>query len=263
MLGGSTTIIIPVYNGYQFTKDCLDSISENINNYKIVLIDNGSTDETIDLQEDWIEVIRNDNNLGYPHAINQGFKLVDTEFCCLLNNDIITTPGFLDVLISHLDKYDIVSCITNYSSGIQRKTIPTYNSKEELYESSNNWCEKHKGESIEVTYVIGFCILFKSELIQKVGEFDESVWPSSGEELDWCWRARELGYKIGVAKDVYLHHFGSQTFRLMQNVGLTDYHQVCERSSDNLRKKWEDKLGSKLFNQTIPLKKEVSKNEDK
>jgi len=90
----------------------------------------------------------------------------------------------------------------------------------------------------DVNFVIGFCMVFKKSLFDEIGEFDESLWPCSGEEIDFCFRAVEKGHKIGVAYDVYIHHFGSQTFQQMESKGQLNYTDVCKVCDEHLAEKW-------------------------
>ena len=107
------SIIIPVFNQHEMTKECLDAIRENTQNYQIILVDNGS-DPPIpidDFQNGYSTpygdifpgdiVIRNETNLGFPVAINQGIRASKGDVICVLNNDVIVTPGWTDRLRSN------------------------------------------------------------------------------------------------------------------------------------------------------------------
>jgi predicted SAM-dependent methyltransferase len=81
---------------------------------------------------------------------------------------------------------------------------------------------------------------FKKSLFDEIGEFDESLWPCSGEEIDFCLKARAAGHKIGIAQDVYVHHEGSKTFQAMESAGQIEYAQIVERNDKHLAEKWGD-----------------------
>jgi predicted SAM-dependent methyltransferase len=112
------------------------------------------------------------------------------------------------------------------------------------------WSEEHDGESREVNFVIGFCMAFRKSLFDEIGSFDETHWPCCGEEIDFCFRARTAGYKIGIAVDVYVHHIGSQTFKIMETDGKVEYGHVCRRNDMHLEKKWGPNIWGR---QTGPL----------
>jgi GT2 family glycosyltransferase len=226
------SIVIPVFNGHEMTQDCVKSIRDNTSDCEIVIVDNGSFPaETTRLNG---TTIRNEKNLGFPVAINQGIKAAKGGVIILLNNDTIVTPGWAEKLMAHFDKYDIVGPMTNYCAGLQRVFLPTYNDDKELYQVATQWANDHAGQSVEVNFIIGFCMAFKKSLYDDLGSFDESLWPCSGEEIDFCLRARDKGFKVGIAKDVYIHHEGSQTFRSMD----VDYAAICERNDSHLKERW-------------------------
>jgi predicted SAM-dependent methyltransferase len=75
---------------------------------------------------------------------------------------------------------------------------------------------------------------FPRALFDELGPFDDSLWPCSGEEIDFCYRARKAGHKIGIAADVYVHHVGSVTLKEMP----VDYQELCKRNDEHLMKKW-------------------------
>jgi predicted SAM-dependent methyltransferase len=237
---------------HEMTQECLESIRANMQDYEVVLVDNGS-DPPIDMdsvgrRENTI-VIRNETNLGFPVAVNEGIRASKGDFIILLNNDTIVTPFWSSRLIDRLVNYsfDIVGPVTNYAAGMQRVTIPVYNNLEELNQCAEEWSLNHAGIVQEVNWVIGFCLAFRRSLYDEFGPFDESLWPCSGEELDFCLKARKAGKKVGIAKDVYIHHYGTQTFKVMEDAGILNYEDTCDRNNDHL----ESKFGKNWFVQSI------------
>jgi len=234
------SIIIPVYNQHDFTDECLFAVREHTKDCEIIIIDNGSTPPYQPPFSGFIEtlVIRNEENKGFPAAVNQGIRAAKGDIIILLNNDVIVTPEWADRLTRWLNDYAIVGPVTNYSAGVQRVTIGVYECKDELNKEAAAWSEDFDGELEEVNFVIGFCMAFKKALFDEIGEFDESLWPCSGEEIDFCFRAREAGHGIGVVHDCYVHHEGSQTFGDMESAGLVKYKDICDRNDAHLAKKY-------------------------
>jgi len=95
-------------------------------------------------------------------------------------------------------------------------------------------------------------MVFKKSLYEEIGAFDESLWPYSGEEIDFALRVRGKGYKIGIIYDVYVHHFGSQRFKEMANRGEIDYEDICTRNNIHLDEKWGSDLRNQSVSKTIP-----------
>jgi GT2 family glycosyltransferase len=238
-----TSIVIPVYNQHEVTADCLKSIVENTEEpYEIIIVDNGSTPpiEEMPIPKQFF-VMRNSENMGFPFAVNQGIREGATgDIIVLLNNDVIVTPGWLDNFIRWMDTYDIVGPVTNFCAGYQRRTLPVYLDDKELYAESRKWSKDNYGKSSEANWIIGFCMVFKKELFDEIGIFDASLWPCSGEEIDFCLRAGDAGYKVGIAEDVYVHHHGSMTFKNLEEEGKAEYLGVIRRNDAHLAEKWGD-----------------------
>jgi hypothetical protein len=158
----------------------------------------------------------------------------------LLNNDCIVTESWSEKLMDGLEEYSIVGPVCNYAAGIQGVEANPYQSVDGLNKSAADWAEIYQDAVQEVNFVIGFCMAFRKSLFDEIGEFDESLWPCSGEEIDFCFRAREAGHKIGVVLGCYVHHEGSQTFKDMQNAGQIQYDEICKRNDEHLAEKWGD-----------------------
>jgi len=270
----TVSIIILAHNRPEMTRQCIDSIIKNSDDYEIIIVDNGSSpsfqpeNEMIDIThigasssisikatpEGKVDkVLRNETNLGFPVAVNQGIRESNGDIICLLNNDTVVTPGWLKKLCKRLEcGYEIVGPMTNYVAGLQRAMVTTYDDNETLNKSAAEWAKKNTGLTMGVNFVIGFCMVFKKSLVDRLGDFDESMWPCSGEEIDFCLKCRAAGGQVGIAQDVYIHHYGSQTFGDMQKAGQLNYQDVCKKCNDHLAERW----GSEIWeNQGVLLAK--------
>jgi len=237
------SIVVPVYNQHTMTRDCLDAVWQNANKeYEVILVDNGSTPpfrETFEGHPPYPHFIRNETNLGFPKAVNQGIQAAKGENIILLNNDVICTPFWATRLLKHLETFAIVAPLANYCAGLQQQVaLETYHDDQELFRIAAKWGEDHAGEFLEVNFVIGFCMAFKKSLWEELGPFDESLWPCSGEEIDFCFRARDKGYRIAIARDAYVHHIGSQTFQQMEQDGELKYFDTICRNDAHLEVRW-------------------------
>jgi len=235
------SIVIPVFNQHDMTEECINAIRENTRDCEIIIVDNGSTPPfkapfTGDIET---TVIRNEENKGFPIAVNQGIRATKgDETIILLNNDVVVTPGWAERLTGWLDEFAIVGPMSNYCAGLQKIILPVYESMDGLNEQAGILAEECQGEAEEVNWVIGFCMAFKKSLFDELGPFDESLWPCSGEEIDFCLKARAAGHRVGIAHDVYVHHFGSQTFQEMEQAGAINYKETCYKNEKHLAEKW-------------------------
>jgi GT2 family glycosyltransferase/ubiquinone/menaquinone biosynthesis C-methylase UbiE len=228
------SIIIPVYNNHKWTEWCLQAVARNTKDYEVIVIDNGSNPKVELFVDMPIRIIRNESNLGFPAAVNQGINESKGDVICLLNNDVIVTPNWIDWTYWHFDKLDVLGPCTNYCAGDQQVKISFYEDDSQLDSRAVDFHKKNEHQFQETNFIIGFCMLFKKSLYDEIGRFDDSLWPCSGEEIDFCFRARQKGYNVGFVKDVYLHHEGSKTFHIIDE----KYGDIIRRNNTHLRSKW-------------------------
>ena len=104
------TILVPFYNRKRFLSDTLKSVfDQTYSNWKIILIDDGSTDKTIDSVQNYlcnprVQIIRNNHNIGKPKSLNKALKVVDTPYVIELDSDDWFYPHTLEVLIDESTK---------------------------------------------------------------------------------------------------------------------------------------------------------------
>jgi|GEM_PF-1682533 len=217
-----TSIIILTHNQLEDTKACLESIRKFTSEpYEIIVVDNGSKDGTVDYLKEQVSkfkdiwVIQNNSNRGFAAGCNQGISVAEGEYILLLNNDTIVTPGWLgrmlDVFRRH-PEIGIVGPMSNYVSGQQLISDAGYDNIDELDAFAVRWAKEHDAQSFPIYRVVGFCLLTKKEVIQKIGGLDEQFGSGNFEDDDFCIRASLSGYEARVAEDVYIHHTGSRTF---------------------------------------------------
>src|SRR3990172_5405425 len=154
------SIIIPVLNQHEMTAECILSIRETVEDCEIILIDNGS-DPSIRLPYAGfldVQMIRNDENRGFPAAANQGIETAKGEMIVLLNNDVILTPGWAEKLLNALADFSIVGPVTNYCAGMQKVAVEPYENKEELNAAAAALGESEGNQVQEVRWIIGLCM---------------------------------------------------------------------------------------------------------
>jgi GT2 family glycosyltransferase len=217
---GVVSIIIPCYNQVTCTRQCVDSIIQNSDGqYELVLVDNGSQDETgaffSSLEKKSglpIRIIHNRENKGVSGALNQGIAVATGSYMCYLNNDTLVTRDWLAGLrrCAESDKrIGIVGCCTNPKSGSQNgfSSLDGLRSPGEIQRTATLISLVRRGTVKDVHYVHGFCMFIKREVIQKIGTFDERFFPCGCEDFDYSLRARRAGFRLVQARDVYVYHF--------------------------------------------------------
>ncbi len=242
------SIIIPVFNQLHYTKLAIESIKKyTAIPYEIIVVDNGSTDGTFEYLSSMrdVKVIRNPKNYGFPRAVNQGLSASGGEYVVILNNDVIVTNGWLERLLDHIrddSSIGIIGPISNYASGVQvlnyAERFYTKDGKvdgEALQKFADELYIKNKGKRAIFPRVAGLCMLIKRDVLNKIGGFDERFSPGNFEDDDYCLRATLAGFKIAIAKDVFIHHFGSKSFKANGN---QKFLEILKRNEKIFIEKW-------------------------
>ncbi|OHB72331.1 MAG: hypothetical protein A2W23_05450 [Planctomycetes bacterium RBG_16_43_13] len=224
------SIIIVTLNGGRMLLDCVDSVFASTKGatLEVIVVDNGSTDNSIDeLAKRYpeIKLIRNGGNLGFATAVNMGIDVSAGRYICLLNNDTKVKDGAFERLVKFLDSKPDCGIaapqLLNDDNSKQNSydNIPTI-ATALLNKSLLRFLFPHKYPSkrqetetpIEVETVIGACMMVKREVINKIGKLDEDYFIFL-EETDWCLRARRAGWKIFFVPQAEVYHLQGQTKR--------------------------------------------------
>lgn len=235
-----TSIIIPTYNQAKYLKACVESIGEHTDlPYEIIIVDNGSTDETADYLKEIGSQVRYRilaDNHGFAGAVNMGLMMAKGTTLLLLNNDTLVTDNWLDNMLACLNsesKIGMVGPVTNYISGDQQIDVP-YTDIIDMYEFARRNNESNPARWIRTDRLVGFCLLFRRELLEKVGYLDEGFEVGNFEDDDYNIRVRLHGYSLVIVKDSFIHHFGSVS---MKATGQ-QFESINERNMRFYMSKW-------------------------
>ncbi len=226
------SIIIPVCGNEKLTRECLASVSENSSDHEIIIVDNGSTPPL----DYFSKIIHNEKNLGFPIAVNQGIKAATGEVIIVLNNDTIVTPGWLEKFETHLQNYDIVGPVSNSVSGSQQISYDGSSALSDIYSFSEQLSGNKKGAIFPWHRLVFFCAAIKRSVIDKIGLLDEQFSPGNFEDDDFCLRAIEAGFKLGIAEDVFIYHIGSVTHK-SENI---DFQNLMATNLAKFQAKWPE-----------------------
>ena len=244
------SIVVLAYNQLEYTKKCIESIVENTNVFfELILVDNGSTDGTATyLNTEWtslrsadmLRIIKNDRNLGYARGNNQGMAIAKGDYILLLNNDVVVTPGWLNRLMECAEKnpdIGIVGPVSNFVVGPQLVEAVPYDlvSLDGLHKFAEMRGKEYAGQTKRLARVVGFCMLIKRDVVEKIGGLDTRYGLGNFEDDDFSLRAVLAGYGSCIAKDCFIHHFGNRTF-VGSNI---NYHESLENNWEIFKEKWE------------------------
>lgn len=213
-----TSIIILTCNNLEYNKRCINSIRKYTKRgtFELIVVDNNSQDGTLvwlEKQQD-VRIISNNINLGFPKGCNQGIKAASGDFVMLLNNDTVVTKNWLDNLITAISSSNDIAAVgadTNYCSYHPRIPVTYKNLKEmQSFAAEYNISNSDKWEY--VIKLVGFCVLYKKEVFEKVGLLDEQFSPGNFDDDDMSLRVIKAGYKMLLCHDTFIHHYGSKSF---------------------------------------------------
>ena len=228
------TVLILNYNTKDLSINCIKSILSKKwkSNIKVVFIDNASSDGSVDVIRrkfgKQVEIIESKKNLGFTGGNNLGLRKYyrDSRYCLLLNSDTIISRDSLDNLVKVMDRkkdYGILSCKLispdgNFQPNAGRLPsffpmffwlsglddilgrlfrIPSYQERRTSF--------YHGTKS--VGWVSGTVMIVRSTLFNKIGFLDEKIF-MYGEDVDFCWRAKKAGFKVGWTDKAEIEHMG-------------------------------------------------------
>ena len=180
------SVVIAVYNQWRYTEVCLRSLRASVPSAEVVVVDNGSTDETSRrLAGEPIRVLRFPENRGVAPAWNAGLREATGNLLAVLNNDTEIRPGGMRLLSRAAWETGIAAM---QGGRLDREIVfAGYTTQ-------------------EADYPDGCCLLFRRDVWNAVGEFDEGFAPAYSEDSDWGLRAWARGYGWTLCPDTILHH---------------------------------------------------------
>ncbi len=235
----TTSIIILGWNQAEYTKLCVESVLRyTAEPHELILVDNGSRDGSAAFMRSvpGARVIANDTNRGFAGGNNQGLAVAGGRWIVLLNNDTIVTKGWLPRLIAHAarsERVGLVSPMSNYVATAEQRVTEPY-ALPELQKFAALFARKHAGQASREKFVSGFCWLARREIFDEVGPLDEAFAIGGFEDNDYCQRVLAAGYDLIVARDVFIHHFGSRSFA---GNGL-DRARIQDENGRRFAEKW-------------------------
>ena len=231
MIDPSVAIILVNWNSYDFSVNCINSLNKcNYTNFKIILVDNGSKDSSLDKlssQFKDIHFIKNKSNLGFTGANNIGISkaLKDNfDYVMLLNNDTLVKKDFLKHLIDRFKNDDKLGAI--------QPLICQMNNPDKIWNAGGKFLRLiglpvvlGKGKKLTnngliknyTDWISGCCIMLKSKIINDVGLLDNSFF-AYFEDVDWSLRIKEAGYFLGIETKSIIYHYESGSSKSKSNI---------------------------------------------
>jgi GT2 family glycosyltransferase len=223
-------IIIPVFNGYEFVRPCIESVLRNSpQDCPIVVVDDASTDQqTIDYLDGFNERVLlaiQRPNKGFVRTVNDSLRVYPGRDILILNSDTIVPPGWVERMQNALycewvnsvvGKIPVLSkrriaAVCPLSNSAMHVSVPnsgenhlpkwlTVDEMDRIVNETSDHCYP------ELPTIHGFCMLLSREAINELGGFDRAFGKGYGEETDWSLRAHAAGWKILAVDDLFVWH---------------------------------------------------------
>ena len=241
----NVSVVLPVHNHLEMTRTCVEALLENTPpGFELILVDDGFDEDyrsyvnQLRAAGHCAVYLKNDRNEGFGFASNQGISAALGDWIVLLNNDVVVTAGWLTRMLRLLESADDIALVgarTNRASGPQQLPDPSYDGLDGLQEFAAKYSREHLGEHRFLTRIVALCAVLRRSALVEVGGFDPCFWLGNFEDDDLCLRLVRRGYRIAVADDVYVHHFGSATWRKSK----IDYNRLMQENWYWFCHKWD------------------------
>jgi len=245
----AATIVIPVMNRVDLTRQCLAALAASTpaHLYEVVVVDNGSTDETAAFLRraraaGMLRVVTNGENLGFGKACNLGASLARGGSIVLLNNDTIPGNGWLEALleVAEDESVGIVGSRLLYPDGRLQHAGIALNAQGLPYHIHRHEPAEFGPALVQRDYpaVTGASMLLRREVYERLGGFDE-MFQMYVEDVDLCLRAWDAGLRVVYCPKSLLVH--------LESASVTDLARRDEQVRTGwqlLRSRWDGKLAS-------------------
>lgn len=204
------TVIIPVFNGSQTIKKCLDAVySSRHASFECIIVDDGSTDDSLQIASEFQVRITSTQNgpRGPAHARNVGAKEANGEILLFIDSDVMISPETLQRVQTVFDHdREIAAIFGSYDDQPEQRDF--FSQYKNLYHHF-----VHQNAQKEASTFWSGCGAIRRDIFLQTGGFDADQYPQpSIEDIELGYRLRGLGYKISLEKDIQVKHLKRWSF---------------------------------------------------
>jgi GT2 family glycosyltransferase len=250
------SIIIPAYNQFAYTFNCLESLYVNLSPdlaYEVIIVNDASTDDTLEQLATLIKgikVLTNAENSGFIRSCNYGASQAKGQYLYFLNNDTRILENCLESLLKLIVNNPQVGAVGSkliYANGKQQEAGGI------IWNSADGWNygRLDSPEEPEYNYVrpVDYCsgasLLVPTELFKQLGGFSQDFIPAYYEDTDLCFAIRELGYQVLYQPQSNVIHYEGITSGTDLSSGIKQYQVI---NQTKFREKWSKVLTKHLDN---------------
>lgn len=247
------SIVIPVFNQFEYTYKCLKAIYENTIDvsYEIIVADDCSSDMTKDLDEyvSGVTVLHNNSNMRFLLNCNNAAQKARGKYILFLNNDTQVQYNWLSPMVEVLDRNEQVGMVgakliypdgyLQEAGGIVWKDASAWN-----YGNQQDPEDAKYSYVKSVDYVSGASMMIRAELWNEIGGFDERFAPAYYEDTDLAFSVRQKGYDVVFQPKSVVVHFEGVSNGVDIQSGLKSYQEV---NAKKFLDKWRQELDKNHF----------------
>jgi len=224
------SILIVSWNVADLLADCLDSIRADGLQLEVIVVDSASADHSVELireQYPWVRLFAQDQNIGFTRGNNLALEQAQGRSVLLLNPDTVVHGDALQKMVNYLDQHPGVGIVGPHvlnedgSTQSTRRRFPTFLTA--IFEST--WMQGYAPKRLldhfyvadqpddgtfDVDWVQGCALMARREVYEKIGPLDVGYVMFS-EELDWCKRTKEAGWRVVYVGDAAITHYGGKS----------------------------------------------------
>ena len=218
------SILVVTYNNLALTQLCLASLQRSAGAlpFEVIVVDNASSDGTPEWLAGCAErqlmpltVVANRHNAGFAAGNNQAAARARGDVVVFLNNDCVVVPGWLERLVGHLDgdgALGLVGPVTNSGGNAEAQLGTHYADLDGMRRFADDYTGAHAGQLVDVPMLPLFCAAMTRARFDAVGGLDERYGRGLFEDDDLAMAVRQRGWRVALARDVFVHHYGGASF---------------------------------------------------
>lgn len=230
-------LVLLTWNHLEETRRCLETLFEHTEvPCRLFIVDNASEPHVRRFLQGVrprgaiqnVILLQNETNDGFPKGMNRGLRASSAAYVCLLNNDLLFTPQWLSRMIEVAQ--------THPDIGVLNPTSSNFGNFPPRGVSLNEYAGRLAASGdryVEVGVCIGFCLLIKREVINRIGYLSEEVERFFFEDEDYSMQAQAAGFRCVVVESAYVFHAQHQSVK-----SLPDREALFRRNQQWCHRKW-------------------------
>ena len=239
------SIVVVTFDNLALNRLCLESaLATTARDVELIVVDNASTDgtlaylEQLAAREGRVHVIANQSNLGFAPAVNRGLARARGDVLVVLNNDTIVPPQWLERLERRLLDDRTVGLVgpTTNDAGNEAEVETGYATYAEFLEFARKRAIEGANRLVDLPVATMFCTAMRRDVFDRIGYLDEQFEMGLFEDDDYSMRIRDAGYRVVLAEDAFIHHFGEGTFGSLVPTG--EHAALFEANRRRFEGKW-------------------------